>query len=161
MYLECSNEVDTPGFASFNKTPQGFLAGKFRAFIRKKNSFSTGKLHTKLLQQKCQNIEERVIIPSMKSGQNVWGEKVINLRARGLRVIANVFQQFVEAELGEKSSHKINNLCSTCLHESFRKRKFTKLLPRDQANEIKNKVERQVRRMGTVQSCKALRKSIV
>ena len=72
------------------------------------------------------------------------GEKVINLRARGLLVISNVFQQFVEAELGEKSSRKINNLCSTCLHESFRKRKFTKLLPRDQANEIKNKVERQV-----------------
>ena len=72
------------------------------------------------------------------------GGKVINLRARGLLVISNVFQQFVEAELGEKSSRKINNLCSTCLHESFRKRKFTKLLPRDQAYEIKNKVERQV-----------------
>ena len=72
------------------------------------------------------------------------GEKVINLRARGLLVISNVFQQFVEVELGEKSSRKINNLCSKCLRESFRKRKFTKLLPRDQANEIKNKVERQV-----------------
>ena len=89
------------------------------------------------------------------------GGKVINLRARGLRVIVNVFQQFVEAELGEKSSHKIKNLCSTCLRESFTKRKFTKLLPRDQANEIKNKVERQVRIMGTVLSCRALRKSIV
>ena len=44
------------------------------------------------------------------------GEKV---RARGLLVISNVFQQFVEAELGEKSSRKINNLCSTCLHEKF------------------------------------------
>ena len=45
------------------------------------------------------------------------GEKVINLRARGLLVISNVFQQFVKAELGEES-RKFNNLCSTCLHES-------------------------------------------
>ena len=71
------------------------------------------------------------------------GEKAINLRARGLLVISNVFNQFVEAELGKKS-RKINNLCSTCLHESFKKRKFTGLLPRDQADELKNKVEREV-----------------
>ena len=71
------------------------------------------------------------------------GEKVINLRASGLLVISNVFNQFAEAELGRKS-RKINNLCSTCRHESFKKRKFTRLLPRDQADELKNKVEKQV-----------------
>ncbi len=72
------------------------------------------------------------------------GEKVINLRARGLFLISNVFQQYVEEEQAKKSSHRINNLCSTCLRESFKRRKFTKLLPRDQADELKNKVDRQV-----------------
>lgn len=71
-------------------------------------------------------------------------EKIINLRARGLSVISNIFEQYIETELGKKPSHKINTICSTCLHESLKKRKFTKLLPTDSADKLKNKVERQV-----------------
>ena len=74
-------------------------------------------------------------------------EKVINLRARGLSIIANIFEQYVETELGKKPSRKIKNLCSTCLHQSFKKRKFTKLLPTDSADTLKNKVERLVRKI--------------
>ena len=35
------------------------------------------------------------------------GEKVVNLRNRGLLVISVVFEQYVQAELGEKSSYGI------------------------------------------------------
>jgi predicted amino acid racemase len=70
------------------------------------------------------------------------GEKIINLRGRGLVGIGTVFENYVEKELGK--SHAIKNLCMTCLNACFTKRNFTKLLPNDQANELKSKVGRQV-----------------
>ena len=72
------------------------------------------------------------------------GEKVINLRARGLIVISNIFEQYIETEMRKISSRKINNLCSTCLQQCFKQRKFTKLLPRDSSDKLKNKVEKEV-----------------
>ena len=72
------------------------------------------------------------------------GEKVVNLRNRGLLVISVVLEQYVQAELGEKSSYGIQNLCTTCLQKCFTKRKFTQFLPNQQANEVKNNVEKQV-----------------
>ena len=76
------------------------------------------------------------------SGQE--GEKVFNLRNRGLLVLSVVFEQYVPAELGEKSSYGIQNLCITCLKKCFTKQKFTILLPNEKAEELKNNVQRQV-----------------
>ena len=68
---------------------------------------------------------------------------IINLRARGL--ISNVFEEYVQAELGGGgTSRGINNLCTACLRESLKKQKFEKLLARDQYDELNTKVERQV-----------------
>ena len=72
------------------------------------------------------------------------GEKVVNLRNRGLLEISIVFKQYVKAELGGKSSYGIQNLCTTCLQKCFTKRKFTQLLPNKQADELKNNIQRQV-----------------
>jgi hypothetical protein len=75
-------------------------------------------------------------------------EKTVSLRARGLVAIANVFEKYVEEELGKKSTrgheYSIKYLCTTCLNECFKKRKFTKLLKNDEVDELRNKVERQV-----------------
>ena len=53
------------------------------------------------------------------------GEKVVNLRNRGLLPISIVFEQYVQEELEGKSSYGIQNLCTTCLQKCFIKRKFT------------------------------------
>jgi hypothetical protein len=60
----------------------------------------------------------------------------------GLSWYGTVFENYVEKELGK--SHAIKNLCITCLNVCFTKRNFTKLLPNDQANELKSNVGRQV-----------------
>ena len=72
------------------------------------------------------------------------GEKIVNLRGRGLVTIRTVFEQYIEEETGKKSFHGIKNLCTTCLHECFNKRRFTKLLPKGQNDQLKDKVQRQV-----------------
>ena len=40
--------------------------------------------------------------PFVKNSQNMHGGRVINLRTRGLVLISNVFEEYVQAELGEK-----------------------------------------------------------
>jgi hypothetical protein len=72
------------------------------------------------------------------------GKNIVNLRGRGLVRITTVFEQYVEEETVKKSSHGIKNLCTTCLHECFSKRRFTKLLPKGQNDQLKDKVQRQV-----------------
>ena len=72
------------------------------------------------------------------------GDKVVNLRNRGFLVLSVVFEQYVQAELGGKSSYGIQNLCIMCLKKCFTKRKFTALLPNQQAEELKNNVQRHV-----------------
>ena len=72
------------------------------------------------------------------------GEKVFNLRNRGLLVLLVVFEQYIQAELGEKSSYGIQNFFIRCLKKCFTKRKFTALLPKEKAEELNNNVQRQV-----------------
>ena len=74
------------------------------------------------------------------------GGKIINLRARGLVAITTTFEQYVKEETSKNLSHGIKNLCTTCLHERFNKRRFTKLLPKGQTDQLKDKVQRQVTR---------------
>ena len=131
MYFKCSNVVYSPGFASFiNETLQGFLAGKTRIFIRKRVFFF--KLHTTLYNaaiEKMPKYRRACNNPfHEKWSKGARGGKVINLRARGLLVISNVFQQFVEAEMGEKSSRKIINIKNKSLLDvSSRKFKEKKI----------------------------------
>ncbi len=96
--------------------------------------------------QKCRNLQGHATIPFMKTGQNMKGEKIVNLRARGLVAITTVFEQYVKEETSKNLSHGIKNLCTTCLHECFNKRRFTKLLPKGQTDQLKNKVQVEVRR---------------
>ena len=90
------------------------------------------------------------------------GEKVINLRNRGLIAEASAFEKFIQEEL-DKSRFQINNLCSTCLKTCLRKRKFTKFLSKDVANNLQNKVQREVKNLNSLstlqhyKSCKAAR----
>ena len=72
--------------------------------------------------------------------------KILNLRARGLVGIGTNFDKYIEEETGKTSTtgHRIKYLCTICLKECFRKRKFTKLLPNDQFEELKMRLERQV-----------------
>ena len=74
------------------------------------------------------------------------GGKIVNLRAHGLVAITTTFEQYVKEETSKNLSHGIKNLCTTCLHECFNKRRFTKLLPKGQTDQLKDKVQRQVRR---------------
>ena len=73
-------------------------------------------------------------------------EKIVNLRARGLVSLGTIFQKYIEQEMGKESTpgHGIKNLRTTCLNECFKKRKFSRLLSNNQADELKIKVERQV-----------------
>ena len=111
MYFKCSNVVYSPGFASFiNETLQGILAGKTRIFIRKRVLFSNDIQRFSLYNaaiEKMPKYRRACNNPFHEKWSKGAGGKVINLRARGLLVISNVFQQFVEAELGEKSSRNI------------------------------------------------------
>ena len=79
----------------------------------------------------------------MKNGQAVKEKKLSIYEIVACFVISVVFEQYVQAELGEKSSYGIQNLCTTCLQKCFTKRKFTQFLPNQQANEVKNNVEKQ------------------
>lgn len=88
-------------------------------------------------QRKCSN-------PFHEKWSKRSGETIVSLRARGLVGIANVFEKYVEEEMGKKSTHAIKYLCRTCLHDCFKKRKFTKLLPKDKADDLKNKVDKEV-----------------
>ena len=72
------------------------------------------------------------------------GDKVVNLRNHSFLLLSDVFEQYVQAELGGKSTYGIQNLCITCLKKCFTKRKFTALLPNQQAKELKNNVQRPV-----------------
>ena len=98
-------------------------------------------------------IDKSVKMPKFKKQcnnpfQEKWsgreGDKVVNLRNRGFLVLSVVFEQYVQAELGGKSSYGIQNLCITCLKKCFTKHKFSALLPNHQAEELKNNVQRQV-----------------
>ena len=100
-------------------------------------------------QRSCNN-------PFHENWSNDEGKKIINLRARGLFTITTVFEQYVEEETGKKSSHGIKNLCTACLHECFNKRRFTKLLPKGQNDQLKDKVQRQVRRTRPGEFCTIL-----
>ena len=71
-------------------------------------------------------------------------ERIISLRSRGLWGLSKVWEQFLNAKLGQKPSHKVKHLCTKCLKECFRKRKFTKLIPKNDADEIKKRVDQQV-----------------
>ena len=73
------------------------------------------------------------------------GEKVINLKRHGFLAVAYAFEKYVEAEL-KKSRYKINNLCTTCLKTSLRKRKLTKFLPKNDADGLEKKIQSQVKR---------------
>ena len=72
------------------------------------------------------------------------GEKIVNLRARGLVAITTAFEQYVKEETGSKSFQGIKHLFTTCLNECFTKRRFTKLLSKGEIDQLKNKVQRQV-----------------
>ena len=78
----------------------------------------------------------------------VWakrdGEKVINLKRHGFLAVAYAFEKFIEAEL-DKCRYKINNLCTTCLKTCLSKRKFTKFLPKNDADGLEKKIQSQVR----------------
>ena len=74
------------------------------------------------------------------------GGKIVNLRASGLVTISTTFEQYVKEETNKNLSHGIKNLCTTCLYECFNKRRFTKLLPKGKTDQLKDKVQRQVRR---------------
>lgn len=74
------------------------------------------------------------------------GEKVINLRSRGLMAAASALEKYVEDEL-DKSRFKINNLCTTCLKTCLRKRKFTKFLSKDVADSLESKLQSQVKKL--------------
>ena len=72
-------------------------------------------------------------------------EKVISLKRHGFLAVAYAFEKYVEAKL-KKSRYKINNLCTTCLEMSLRKRKLTKFLPKNDADGLEKKIQSQVRR---------------
>ena len=69
----------------------------------------------------------------------VWakrdGEKVINLKRHGFLAVAEL----------DKCLYKINNLCTTCLKTCLSKRKFTKFLPKNDADGLEKKIQSQVR----------------
>jgi len=67
----------------------------------------------------------------------------VNLAGRGLLTLSRLFESFIEAELGKKIPRGVKYLCTTCLRECFKKRKFTKCLPKD-SSELERKVQRQV-----------------
>lgn len=70
--------------------------------------------------------------------------QVVNLAARGLVAVSNALELFVVAEQRKKPTHGINNLCKTCLQECFRKPTFTKFLPKDHGENLRDKVQCQV-----------------
>ena len=72
------------------------------------------------------------------------GETIVNLTGRGLLTLSKVFGSFIEAELGKKVPRGVKFLCTTCLRECFKKRKFTKFLPKDSSLDLERKVQRQV-----------------
>mgnify|MGYP002803585720 CR=1 FL=1 len=76
-----------------------------------------------------------------------WAKKnggaIVNLAGRGLLSLSRLFESFIEAELGKKIPRGVKYLCTTCLRECFKKRKFTKCLPKD-SSELERKVQRQV-----------------
>ena len=82
--------------------------------------------------------------PFHKKWSGREGEQVFNLRNHGLLVLSVVFEQYLQAELGGKSSHGIQNLCIKCSKKCFTKRKFTALLSNEKAEELNNNVQRQV-----------------
>ena len=100
--------------------------------------------------QKCRNLQGHACNnPFHEKWSKDEGGKIVNLRARGLVAITTTFEQYVKEETSKNLSHGIKNLCTTCLHECFNKRRFTKLLPKGQTDQLKDKVKclcRQVRR---------------
>ena len=72
------------------------------------------------------------------------GETIVNLIGRGLLTLSKVFGSFIEAELGKKVPRGVKFLCTTYLRECFKKRKFTKFLPKDSSLDLERKVQRQV-----------------
>ena len=70
--------------------------------------------------------------------------ELLSLRSRGLWGLSKVWEQFPNAKLGQKPSHKVKHLCTKCLKQRSRKQKFTKLIPKNDADEIKKRVDQQV-----------------
>ena len=77
------------------------------------------------------------------------GGAIVNLTGRGLLTLAKVFESFIEAEFGKKAPRGVKFLCTTCLRECFKKRKFTKFLPKDSL-QLERKVQRQVCKVATI-----------
>ena len=74
--------------------------------------------------------------------KNDEGE-IVNLTGRGLLTLSKPFERFIEAELAKKVPRGVKYLCTICLRECFKKRKFTKFLSKDSL-ELETKVQRQV-----------------
>jgi hypothetical protein len=81
--------------------------------------------------------------PFHEQWTNNDGGLVVNLTARGLLSLSKVFESFVEAEVGKKAPRGVKFLCTSCLGLCFKKRKFTRFLPKD-SPELERKVQRQV-----------------
>ena len=81
--------------------------------------------------------------PFHEEWTNNDGGAIVNLAGRGLLTLSKLFEGFIEAELGKKVPRGVKFLCTTCLRECFKKRKFTKFLAKD-SSELETKVQRQV-----------------
>ena len=96
--------------------------GRKKAFLHlSKKTVSSHLDNTKMPKFKrvCNN-------PFHKDWSKTDGDKIVNVKARGLMAVANALERYVEAELGKKGWHTINNLCIACLKACTSKRKVTK-----------------------------------
>ena len=83
-------------------------------------------------------------IPFMKIGQNMKG-KNCQSPSPWFGFDYNCFSAVRQRGNGKQIIPRDKNLCTTCLHKFFTKRRFTKLLAKGQTGQLKNKVQRQVR----------------
>ena len=82
--------------------------------------------------------------PFHKDWSKTDGDKIVNVKACGLMAVANALERYVEAELGKKGWHTINNLCTACLKACTSKRKVTKFFRRGDLEVLKNTIQSQV-----------------
>ena len=82
--------------------------------------------------------------PFHKDWSKTDGDKIVNVKGRGLMAVANALERYVEAKLGKKGWHTINNLCTACLKACTSKRKVTKFFLRGDLEVLKNTIQSQV-----------------